>query len=138
MISARFCTSAEALTILKDPEIYDRITDDNCPTLQDFVLPDRVRVHYIGGYVGGTLAALSVIHHDNKFHFMVLEPYRRHARELLKQSLSLWPVKVWCEIPACYRTVINFARRNGFVELGIIPKAHRKNGQIYDIHIMRN
>ena len=125
------------MEVLRDPEIYDRITDDNCPALEDFRMPDGIEATFIAGYAGGNIASLFALHHDNKFHYMVLKPYRKHARDLLKKSLALWGRPVWCEIPACYPEVINFARKSGFYEDKINKDAHMKNGDKYDTHIMR-
>lgn len=61
-----------------------------------------------------------------KFHFAVLRPYRWLARAFLARVLEVVG-PVYCDIPDCYRAVINFAKHAGFVETGK-SGAYVKNG----------
>ena len=115
-------------------ELYDRITDDNCPPKEEFKLPSE-GYEAVGGYVDGKIASLFMVH-DKKMHFMVLKPFRKFARELLDASFKVWPYTVYCEIPSLYKTVINFAKRYGFKETKLELLAHKKNGKLYDIHTL--
>lgn len=117
--------------ILFDDEIYDRITDDNCPDKGGFQIPFKGCI-YIGGYIDGHIASLFIVHNDNKMHFMVIKQHRQHAKELLAASFKMWPHDVYVEIPALYQSVINFAKNFGFVETEIKKDDHLKNGTLYD------
>ena len=119
--------------ILLDDDIHDRITDDNCPDRGDFQIPFKGCI-YIGGYIEGHIASLFIVHNDNKMHFMVIKQHRRHAKELLAASFKMWPHDVYVEIPVLYRSVINFAKNFGFVEMEIKKDDHLKNGKTYDCH----
>lgn len=114
--------------VLCDAEIWEREADDFCMPREAFPgLPDSVSC--IGGYVNGEIMGLAMTHQTPdglKFHFAVLRPYRRQARAFL--ALVLDKVgKVYCDIPDCYRAVINFAKHAGFVESGK-SGAYVKNG----------
>lgn len=134
MIESSLATKQEIDRIIYDPEIYDRISDDNCPKLYDFKMD--YSAHFIAGHVGESLASLFIVHGE-KMHYMVLKPQRRHAKELLDASFKLWPYPVYVEIPSFYRSVINFAKKYGFTQTSIEKNAHLKNGRAYDVHTLR-
>ncbi len=122
-------TPDEIRRVLCDAEIWERETDDASP--QAFPgLPDSVSC--IGGYTGEAIIGLAMTHHTPdglKFHFAVLRPYRWLARAFLARVLEVVG-PVYCDIPDCYRAVINFAKHAGFVETGK-SGAYVKNGISY-------
>ena len=128
---AAFAPYEDVKTVIYDDEIYDRITDDNCPPKKEFVLPESGYVA-VGGYVGD-IASLFMVHGD-KMHFMVIKEYRKHSKDLLDLSFELYPRNVYCEIPSLYRSVINFALNYGFKETAISKLIYRKNGLFYNVH----
>jgi len=74
--------------------------------------------------------------HDKKMHFMVLKPHRRYSGRLWEEWFKLLPCVGYCEIPALYKSLINFAKKRGFREVKIKPLSHKKNGKLYDIHVL--
>lgn len=134
MITAYLCPIEDVRAVIYDDEIYNRITDDNCPPKEYFVLPESGYIS-VGGYVDSKIASMFLVHGD-KMHFMVLKPYRKYARKLLKESFKVYPFNVYVEIPSCYMEVINFAKKFGFIEVGIEEKAHKKNGELYNVHTL--
>lgn len=132
MIHSEWALRHEIKQVLLDEEIYDRITDDNSPLREDYELPKEY-INYIGGYVHGEIASLFIVH-EKRMHFMVLKKYRKHARELLKESFKLWPRSVYVVIPTLHKSVINFAKKFGFKHMGIEKDSHIKNGKLYDCH----
>lgn len=134
MIVARIAPREDIDRVLFDDDIYDRTTDDNCPPKEDVNIPYDLAL-YVGGYVNGRIASLYIVHGD-KMHFMVLKGCRAHARELLEESIRFHPQRVYCEIPALYMSVINFAKKNGFTETKINKNKHLKNGKLYNIHTL--
>ena len=62
---------------------------------------------------------------------MVLKKHRKHARKLLDASFKRRPKPVYCEIPSLYMSVINFAKKYGFVEINKEPRAHKKNDSCF-------
>lgn len=139
MITARHATYQETCKLFYDDELYDRISDDNCPGKEDFELPPA-GYEAIGGYISGEIASIFFVYYDhvykenNHMHFMVLKPYRKYARKLLDASFKIYPQNVFCEIPSLYRAVINFAKNYGFKEMQIRKQEYKKNGQLYDMH----
>ncbi|MDP3939175.1 MAG: hypothetical protein Q8R92_13705 [Deltaproteobacteria bacterium] len=109
----------EIKRVLLDPEIWERETDDHCGPASSFPgLPDTVRC--LGGYVEDAIIGLAMTHKTEvgtKIHFAVLRPYRAHARAFLMRALEILG-PVYCDIPECYRAVINFALHAGFVATG--------------------
>lgn len=132
MITARKPCYEDMVKLIYDDDLYDRMTDDNCPPKEEFEIPTE-GYEAVGGYISGEIASLFLVH-NNKMHFIVLKPYRKHARELLKASFQKRPHSVYCEISSLYRPVINFAKNYGFIETSIEILAHKKNGQLYNIH----
>lgn len=138
MIAAAIANKADIDRVVFDEAIYDRISGDGCPARHEFQVPYDLGT-YIGGYMHGAIAALYIINPDGeRIHFMVLPEYRRYGRELLQACMKLWPHPVSAEIPSLYPEVVNFARKAGFLEVGIKPGAHMKNGRTYDTHILRH
>jgi len=132
MITAREPCYEDVVKLIYDDELYDRMTHDDCPPKEEFQMPTD-GYDAVGGYVSGDIASLFLVH-DDKMHFVVLKPCRKHARELLKASFQKRPRSVYCEIPSLYRSVINFAKNYGFIEASIEELAYKKNGQLYNIH----
>lgn len=129
-----YASKLDIETVIFDAEIYERISDDNCPPKEKFKVPFN-DAEYIGGYVEGEIASLFVVH-DKKMHFMVLKKFRKYARELLNASFCMRPKDVYCVIPSLYPEVINFAKNYGFKQTAVHKNAHLKNGILYDNHIL--
>ncbi len=119
MIVIKEPSKEEVDIIIFDDEIYDRIADDTCPTKDDFIIPYK-DIEFIGCYLDNKIIGLANADKDGKFHFQVLKQYRKYAREVLKQILDKLDRSLYCEIPTCYKSVINFAKNNGFREVGTI------------------
>lgn len=132
MITAKFVEADEVKSVIFDNELYDRITDDNCPPKEEFKIPEE-GCKFIGGYLFDKLVSLFIVH-GNKMHFMVLKPYRKYSKVLLDACFGRWPYSVYCEIPSLYKSVLNFAKKYGFKEVYVELKSHKKNGQLYDVH----
>ena len=130
----REITQARSLSIILDPEIYDRISDDNSPILEECVFP-AINAKYIGGFLGDQLIGLYVVH-DGLLHFMVLKNHRKHSRTLLELSHKFHGKPVRIEVPELYQSVINFSRNNQFNFLFMKKRAHTKNGITYDVQVL--
>lgn len=121
-------TVAQVATVLFDPWVYDRITDDNCPPMDEFEIPEA---DYILGTVDGQPASLFVTH-DCKMHYMTRPCYLMAARELFRLSMNRYGDWCYCEIPTLYQTTINFAIKEGFRVVGTVGQ-HLKGGKLYPI-----
>lgn len=121
-----------------DSEIFEKSKDDYAPDprLCDINSADLSAHEFIGGYVEDEIASLFVVH-KGLMHFSVLKKFRMLARELLSSSLEFWGKPVAVEIPSLYRSVINFAINNGFVETHITEDCFVKNGKKYQKHHLR-
>lgn len=137
MIEIREPSREEIKSILTDPEIYDRITDDDCPSREDYEFSDPFGSQYFGGYVDGRLIGV-VIHHDGEIHVNILKDFRReHKSELLREALKrIDRDEVRAEIPSLFPSIIQFAKDEGFREERIVKDGYRKNGKTYDTLIM--
>lgn len=143
MIDTRIIGPEAAAEVLNDPWVYDRITHDDSPASVDEYPADAF---YVGGYVNGKLVAVSIVHLFDisevvgyKFHYQVLPSYRRYARVLLYEALTIiLPIfkRLYVEIPTLYPSVINFARKAGFREVSVTRDSFLKNGHIYDRKLM--
>ena len=132
MITTGKSTYEEVVVFIN--EFYDRITDDNCPPVELFVMPES-GYDAISGYVSGGLASMFIVHGE-KMHYMAFKPYRKHSKELLRASFKRRPKAVYCEIPSLYMEVVNFAKNYGFKEINVERLSHRKNGHYYDVHTL--
>lgn len=142
IITSELIDPEEAVSILTDPEVYDRIKDDEFPEeppTDRNVWPPPESIYY-GGFVDGELASVSIVHpteNGGQFHFQVLKPYREHKRELLRQALEYYrDWNLWCEIPDLYPGVLKLAKEFGFREVEVLSDHYVKNGQRYDSRIL--
>lgn len=139
IITSELIDPEEASIVLEDPEVYERIRDDRCPT--DPADMDWPRdATYLGGFVDAELASVSITHRTprgDKFHFQVLKSYREHKRELLRQALEYYRgLDLYCEVPDLYPQVYNLAIEFGFHEVEVLRDHYVKNGQRYDSRIL--
>lgn len=136
MIEVRKVTDPEEIkTILTDPEIYDRITDDKCPSRDKYVFNDAGAEFY-GGYLGDKLIGI-VIDHDGQIHVNILKDYRQHKREFLRAVLSrIDRDRIFAKVPSLFPSIIQWAKEEGFKEERVIKDGYLKNGKSYDTHIM--
>ena len=111
----------EIKKIICDPEIYERISDNNSPPANEFDF-DLSHGLFIGGYVDNKIIAVSVFTLIDgwRFHPQILKPYRfQYAKEFVKRSLNwFWNEvnadKLAVKIPKKYMGVINFSKKFGF------------------------
>jgi len=128
--------------VLCNPAIYDTITDDNCPLIEDFEPPINDDYLYVGGYVKGEIVALMVYHKyldGNKCHVQVLPGARKeHAINFGEQSLLFkGTLPLYAEIPDLYKNVLDFAKLNNFEVIERINNGHIKNGVEYTVNVLR-
>lgn len=129
-------------SILKHPQIYGTITDDNSPATDDCEIPINDDYQYIGGYVNGEIIAIMVYHKykdGNKCHVQVLPEYRKeYALQFGEQSLLFRGTQpLYAEIPSLYKNVLDFAFRFGFEVIETKKQDYCKNGKFYDLKILR-
>lgn len=120
--------------VLCDPEIYERITDDGSPNLEDFKpIPPNDKVYYLTdeNNIGVVFA-----HWKNYItlegHVHILKEHRSDAMEFFDKSLKwAWEntraLKIVVSIPDIYRDVLKFVGKNGFVVEGISENSYLKN-----------
>ena len=130
----------EIKKVLCRPVIYDCISDDNCPSSDQFDPP--IVAQYIAGYVDSDIIGIMIYHKVTgglKCHIQVLPEYRKkYAREFARMALNREAKNViYSEIPVCYPNVISFAKEFGFTETGSIENNHLKDGVNYDVIKLR-
>lgn len=130
----------DAKKILGHPEIYDVITNDNAPPIEDYEPPKDCQ--YIGGFVKDDLIAVMVYHQFResiKCHVQVLPTHRAdHAMEFGKLALSLKDgLTIYADIPRIYPNVLKFAELFGFKIIDIIADSGIKNGESFDSYLLR-
>lgn len=131
MVIVEVATHSEVEEIIKDDDLYARISDDTSPDKENLVIPDLDIA--LSGYVKGKLASLYIIFpEDNKMHFMVKKEFRGHSRKLLEKSFNYYNRAVYCIIPLHYDDVIKFAINSKFKIREIVKDYRRICGQLCD------
>jgi hypothetical protein len=128
--------------VLCNAAIYDTISDDNDPAIEEFEPPINDEYLYIGGYVKGEIMALMVYHNyldGNKCHVQVLPEFRKeHALKFGEQSLMFRGTRpLYAEIPDLYQNVLDFAKLNDFDVIDKIDDGYIKNGVEYPTNVLR-
>ena len=131
----------EIKAVLCNPAIYDTITDDNSPLIEDFEPPINDNYLYVGGYIKGEIAALMVYHKyldGNKCHVQVLPEYRKeYAINFGEQSLLFkGTLPLYAEIPDLYKNVLAFALSNSFKVKSVKENDYIKNGKTYNVNVL--
>lgn len=144
MIVRETACRGEIEKILLDPVIYDCISDDNCPSIEEFKAPIGKGYTYIGGYSNNQIFGVMIYHNKNGktyCHIQVLPEYRAEfAQEFAKKALDeqlQYGDEVWAEIPTCYDNVLRFALSFGFRQVDKQKDAYLKNGEKSDIIVLR-
>jgi RimJ/RimL family protein N-acetyltransferase len=135
MIIERTTDLAKIIKVLKNPEIFERISEDGVsidnwlPSLDDAIfLTDKENI------------GLMIYHEINSItiecHVQVLPEHRGKALEFGKSAIDwAWEntkaTKIVAQIPEIYPDVIRFAYKNGFSFEGINKDSYLKNGKVH-------
>ena len=128
--------------VLCHPEIYDTISSDSCPRVEDFEPPITDEYSYIVGYVKGSPIGVMIYHKykDGKIcHVQVLPKYRKeYAIKFGEQSLEFrGTLPLYAEIPELYKNVLDFALLNGFSVINKIDDGYIKNGVKHLVNVLK-
>ena len=128
--------------VLCHPDIYDTISSDDCPKVEDFKLPMTDEYSYIVGYVKGAPIGVMIYHKyrdGNTCHVQVLPEYRKeYAAKFGEQSLEFrGTLPLYAEIPDLYKNVLDFALSNGFSVINKIDDGYIKNGVKYLVNVLK-
>lgn len=141
MIEIGLIDKNEAKAVLCNPEIYDCITSDDCPPVEDYEPSEAL---YLGGYTDKLIAVMVFKYVSSvcaECHIQVLPGSRKdHADEFAIKALNWWfknhGVKLQAEIPEIYPNVIYFGMRHGFKIDGRIDNVHLKNGKLHSMYYL--
>lgn len=142
MITKQTTNIEDIKAVLCDPAIYDTITDDNSPLVDDFEPPISDDYTYIAGYLDDKIIGVVVYHSyldGNKVHVQVLPEYRKeYARKFVEQSLLFkGTLPLYAEIPDLYKNVLDFAILNHGKVIDIKENDYIKNGKAYNVNVLR-
>ncbi len=123
------------------PDIWERISDgvdsDNYYPSTDSTNQWLVVVE------NDTAIGIIYLHCDTScslgFHPYMMKAHRKHGRDMMKAFFKWFLdnipdqyVKINVVIPDCFKSTINFAKRNGFVEEGICRESYTKDGGVFN------
>ena len=142
MIVKKTTNADDIKAILCQGAIYECITDDECPPVEEFEPPTDQDYLYVGGYVNGEIIAIMVYHEymdGNECHIQVLPEHRKqYAKDFAEQALSFrGTLPLYAEIPDLYKNVLNFACSFGFKVISKRDNDYVKNGVYYNMNILR-
>ncbi len=128
--------------ILKDPELFDRISEDG-QKVEDFIVPFDQHNLYFLAFNDGELMGVYHLHAHNQstlvLHCNILEKHRDHATEA-GHLVYDWIIeecpeqiqKFIAEIPVVYPEVYYYAKKFGWKDEGINRLSAKKRGQLVD------
>ena len=138
MIASRTYDTKLVRSILLDPEINARVTDDSNAKLKI----NTKKQCWVKMEVDGELIGVWCLHPLNRWtvriHAHVLAEYRdKHAMDTCRAILQWFLdncdyLKIVAEIPDCYPDVIKFAQKNGFQIEGCNRESVMKSGKLID------
>lgn len=130
----------EIKRVMGHPEIYDRISCDGAPSIEDFS-PDVDNEVYLAGYVNESLVGIINVHDISEacweIHIQVLPEQRKYAHEFGQKCIEwVWSntscKKLVAQIPSIYLDVIDFAKSKGFKVEGVNEKSYMKYNVLLD------
>lgn len=128
--------------VFTDPAIYPHITDDSCPSPDQWQPTMHEAVWYVLVKDGDELLGVWMLVPHNAICYEIhtcLLPASWGARaEQAAKELAAW---VWDNMPArrvitnvprCNRLALRFAKRAGMTEFGVNKRSFLKHGQLHD------
>ncbi len=133
----REITEKEALEIITDPEVYDRISYDGAPKI-----PSLTNGRFVGGFLKRKLFGCVIYYNFEECetcHINVLKNFRgRYGWLFGKKALKYRGGKpLFTMIPACFDDVKKYAESFGFKLFKTVDCSWVKNKTIYSVDIMR-
>ena len=128
--------------VLCHPEIYDTISTDKCPPVEELDIPIDDNCRYVVGYIKGEPIGVMVYHKvdDKNFcHVQVLPEYRcKYALEFGEKSLNFRGKEdLYAVIPDLYKNVLAFAILNNFEVVDVKESGYIKNGKNYNVNVLK-
>lgn len=135
--------------ILTHPQIYPYVSDDGSPSPEEFDPRESVRndaMYFLVPMAAERPAGLYVVYPHNlvmyEVHACILPEYRgsvagEAARAMVQWVFERTPCrKLIALVPAFNRLAHQYARRAGFVDVGVITQSYLKAGVLYDQHLL--
>lgn len=141
MYSIKTISPIEAIKLMSDPELFERISDDNCKS-PDFNISfgdsDVIYGCFHNGELSGVVNYTPESSVTVDVHCNFVESKRDYALELVKMTVvDLFKTyksisKVNACVPVCYPDVIGFCFKFGLITEGIDRKSILKGGKLLD------
>ncbi len=134
-------------SVLFNPEIWDAISEDG-QSQANFVVDFNENIFLAVLTEDDELAGLYILHPFNgatlQIHANMLPSFREKYAQSSGKVVLEWIrdhappkyQKIIALIPEIYSRVYHFTRKFGFDDEGLLLKAHRKNNQLHNIHIL--
>ncbi len=130
--------------VLKDPEIYERISDDGSPDIDEFDISPLLQsdlFYFLAPHPDMVFWYSPVNHVMFELHVNVLKESREKALGLGLETIKYMFRETNCKkliacIPDKFQDVLGFALKGGFEKEGLLTKAYLKDGILYDINVM--
>lgn len=140
MITIRRIGADGVKSVLKDPELWSRVSDG--VDFDDWEPP--ADHEYMGCFDDDELCGFFGIHGDTStsawLHINILKQHRNKAidfvLEFYRAALKSGILKFNAKIPVCYPDVYKFAKKCGFVDEGLDRQSIIKDGEMLDRHIL--
>ena len=141
MYSIKTISPSEAISLMSDPELFDRIGDDDCksPELNiEFGERDVIYGCFHDGVLSGVVSYNPESSVTVDVHCNFVKSKRDYALELVKMTvIDLFKtyksiLKVNACVPVCYPDVIGFCLKFGLIKEGIDRKSILKGGKLLD------
>lgn len=141
MYSIKTISTDEAIELMSDPELFERIGNDNCkdPKLNiSFGDRDIIYGCYHNDVLSGVVSYKPESSITVDVHCNFIQSKRDHALELVKMTgRDLFKTygtiaKVNACVPVCYPDVIGFCLKLGLIIEGIDRKSILKGGKLLD------
>lgn len=142
-ITARRCKDKEFIKRCL-AEVWDTIAEDGAK-LED-ADPD-LNDYWIQIEVNGEKAGVYYVHYWNAstmmIHANILPKYRKNNTRKMAAALFMWlteytpenVVKFMAMIPKCYHNVIDYTKKTGFKQEGILRETYKHHGEIHDLYV---
>lgn len=142
MIVQRTLDVGACLSILTNPEMFDLISEDGA-TFNDLNV-DVLKHYWLSIYDKGLIGVMQlkpITSSCYEGHIHILKEHRKKHSKGAGDGIIAWckdnlKGTLYVHTPSYCKNVINFLERFEFTNVGVIPKAWKKNGELNDLTIL--
>ena len=130
--------------VLKHPEVYKCISDDNSPTVDKFTAESVLSSNCHVIMPNNDIVFVFIPHNGSTHDVHIISTPSSRGQHAINAGIAAKKyafeevvncVKLMCFIPEIYNNVAKYVEKMGFLKEGELTKSYSKNGKLYNEYI---